>query len=481
MSVAGAVSINIVTTTSQADLADAAAISAGGALTLRSSANTDVKAIAKGDTAADASVGVGAGVAINKVDIVNRATTRNASVSSAGLTVEATMSTGRGNDAIRYWDAGAGAWVLIEQGDELPGPSEGDIFYKTADNKFYKYASGSWSVDATCNAAAGSGNDFPGSPSSGDCFKLTKANDGHPANAYYRYDGSNWVFKTLDAGDDTPKDEIKENARFQLLKQDGSNAPGVYKRNGSHAWVLDAGAVTSGVDLPSAPVDGQLFRLEEHEIYARGVAGASKASDVGIAGAFGMNIVTTTTEAVVTSSTVDAHAGDIVVNAIGNEYDYARASGKADVGSATGVGAAFALNVLIGNVTRAEIEAGTPVTGGDDVTVTATARRQITTSVEAGTAGGTAITPAVALVVLKGEDSTARIGASGTAVSATGAVRISARHTAAIETEGSAEAASDDVAVGADVAINVVLEWRTTARARAEPHRRLGRGLGRSR
>ena len=78
VSVAAAVSVNLVTTVSRAHLPDGLTIVAGGLLTLRSSANTD--AVAKADgaaknlaTAGNTSVAVGVGVAVNVVDMFNEA------------------------------------------------------------------------------------------------------------------------------------------------------------------------------------------------------------------------------------------------------------------------------------------------------------------------------------------------------------------------------------------------------------------------
>jgi len=221
--------------------------------------------------------------------------------------------------------------------------------------------------------------------------------------------------------------------------------------------------VTDGDHFPASPATDQLFRLWEHEVSATARAGASKASSVGVAGALALNIVTNTTEAVLQAGASATLGGSaVVISALSNEYDYAKASGKAEVGSATGVGASVALQVLVPSTVRAEAENGAALSGGSSVTVDAFGFRDIVTTAEGGTAGGTAVTPVVALLVSKDDHVTARLG-TGSALSASGAVKVTATHLNRIRTEGNAEAAGKDTAVGIDISINVAVGWQTTA------------------
>jgi len=223
VSVAGAFAINFMTTSSTASLANGSIVrSDTGAVTLRTSANTDASAKAKGDTAVDGSVGVGAGVAINSVDVTNRASTGSATINATGLDVEASMRNVLGNT--------------------------------------------------------------------------------------------------------------------------------------------------------------------QHVINAEAYAGASKSSSVGIAGALALNIVAHHTEAVVANgANVTLTGGALTLSAVSDEKDTAKASGKAEVGSAVGIGAVVALNILIPTVVRAEAEdgAGLGLTSGTTITVTASGMRTVETTVEA--------------------------------------------------------------------------------------------------
>ena len=306
VSVAGAVAINVLTSRSTATLANGTTVrSDTGKVTLKTSANTDAIAKAKGDTAVDGSVGVGAGVAINHVDLTNRASAGAATINASGLDVQATMRNVSGNT--------------------------------------------------------------------------------------------------------------------------------------------------------------------QHFVSADAYAGASKASSVGIAGALALNIVLHTTEAVVPAgANVTLNGGAVTLNAASDEKDIAKASGKQEGGGSVGIGAAVAINILVPTLVRAEAEdgAGLSLTNGTTITVTASGLRTVETSVEAGSAGGTAITPAVAFVLMKDDVVKARLGTSGTSLTGSGAVTVTATHTADVsKTKADAEAASSggSAAVGADVALNVVLDWSTTA------------------
>jgi hypothetical protein len=215
--------------------------------------------------------------------------------------------------------------------------------------------------------------------------------------------------------------------------------------------------VTAGMRGP--PADGR------NKIKATAKSGAG-GTDIGVAGALALNITEVRTRAVITggtSSTVNAGSGDITVSAHHAEDVTAKATAKAEGGD-VGVGASVALNILIPTETRAEIEDTVSVSGGHNVTISAYSDRCVKTQAEGGSAGGVAVTPVVALLIEKDDTVVARIGTGGSAWLPTGAVKIEAIHVAELsQTSADATAAGDDVAVGADVAINVVVGWGTTA------------------
>ncbi len=227
-------------------------------------------------------------------------------------------------------------------------------------------------------------------------------------------------------------------------------------------------ATTNSVGLDVEATMRNVSGNTQHLIKADAFAGASKASDVGVAGALALNIVVNHTEAVVANgANATSTGGALTLNAVSDEKDVANASGKEEGGgSSVGVGAAVSINVLTPSVVRAEAEdsAGLTLTSGSTVSVTAIGTRVVETTVEAGSKGSTSISPAVALVIDKDDAVTARLGTSGTSLSASGAATISATHTGDLsKTTAKAEAAGSSVSVGADISLNIVLNWTTTA------------------
>jgi filamentous hemagglutinin family protein len=99
VSVAAAVGINIVTSTTRARAADGVDVTAGGDLKLSSAANTDTSVKADGSTVDgnNSGAGIGAAVAINQATLVNEAYLGTGDHLVSGLTIEAkTLETGAG-------------------------------------------------------------------------------------------------------------------------------------------------------------------------------------------------------------------------------------------------------------------------------------------------------------------------------------------------------------------------------------------------
>src|SRR5262249_44534164 len=102
-----------------------------GALTLTTQANTDTTAKGTGKATEAGTVGIGAGVAVNKVDITNLATTGHTTISSKGLDIEATMRN-TGEDPVQQYTSSTGEWKSIESGDSFPeSPGDKDLFQLT--------------------------------------------------------------------------------------------------------------------------------------------------------------------------------------------------------------------------------------------------------------------------------------------------------------------------------------------------------------
>ena len=139
---------------------------------------------------------------------------------------------------------------------------------------------------------------------------------------------------------------------------------------------------------------------------------------------------------------------------LSTETDTANATSVAS-GGKVGVGASIALNILTDGQTIAEVDDGAGLTGGDNLDVYATSSRTVMSMVAAGTTGGVAISPAVALAYVN-NTTTAQLGTTtGSLLSLKGNATIQATHTGSTEATGNADAAGNSVAVGATVGVNI--------------------------
>ena len=195
-----------------------------------------------------------------------------------------------------------------------------------------------------------------------------------------------------------------------------------------------------------------------HSFSASATAGAG-ALNVGKAGAFALNTTTTTTRALLqTDSSVDTGAGPLALSAENVSANTATAQPEGIGIGDTGVGASLAIN-LGDNTTRAAIEDNAILINAGDVSLLADGDHTMTTTAEAGAAGGTAIGAAIGLSVSNG-DTTVVIG-TGTAFSV-GALDLDAELTSVVTTHADGAAAGPGVGVGASFGLSVTEE---TARA----------------
>ena len=92
ISVAAAIALNVVSTTSRAAIANGVTVSSNKAMSVASTANTDAEAIADGSATGGEDAAIGAAVSINLANVTNVATIGNgANVTADGLTLSASM------------------------------------------------------------------------------------------------------------------------------------------------------------------------------------------------------------------------------------------------------------------------------------------------------------------------------------------------------------------------------------------------------
>ncbi|MDP2326338.1 MAG: hypothetical protein Q8N51_20250, partial [Gammaproteobacteria bacterium] len=193
-----------------------------------------------------------------------------------------------------------------------------------------------------------------------------------------------------------------------------------------------------------------------HTFAAKATSGAS-GGDTGVAGSFALNYSKANTDAGLTTGLeVKAGAGDVTIVAASSTD--ARVEAKAKTGEAgdTGVGVSIGINIAVDNDTHAVIANGTTLTGGDDVTLTATGSHVVNTKAEGGgqSTGATGVGGALALTVADNETE-ARIG-TGAGLNVSGNVSATANHHGSSVTTAKGDGTGSSTAVGVALALGFV-------------------------
>jgi filamentous hemagglutinin family protein len=201
----------------------------------------------------------------------------------------------------------------------------------------------------------------------------------------------------------------------------------------------------------------------KNSLVTTAISGAG-ASNVGVAGALGTNVLVNTTRAILqgdkdnsgAGAAIDTGGGDVLVQAA--NVSESRVTSGASVKPASGatpasvgVGASVGVNVAV-NTTLSEIEDGARISGAHDLELMATGNHTANTSVTGGAAGGNvAVTPVVAVTAAV-NSTTARLG-TGSRIDLSGAYTSLADHAGTSTTTATGQTQGDNVAVGASIAI----------------------------
>ena len=202
----------------------------------------------------------------------------------------------------------------------------------------------------------------------------------------------------------------------------------------------------------NADVDGNHINVKalvpESKFEATATSGAS-GSHVGVAGSLAISVAVVSADATV-AGTVEANGADVAVTAESTTRSKAVAKAKVDGGGdATGVGASVAINIA-DNDTHAELSNNAVLTGANDLTLSAKSDHDMVTEAKGGAAGGTAVTPVVAVSIAT-YDTRATLG-TGSALTVGGDLSVNAEHEIAVNTLADGEAAGSTAAVGAAIA-----------------------------
>jgi hypothetical protein len=222
----------------------------------------------------------------------------------------------------------------------------------------------------------------------------------------------------------------------------------------NHAGVGDSSITADGVSVQALMKD--VGGNKTHSFEAKATSGAS-GGDTGVAGSFALNYSQAETSATLkTGSTVNAGAGDVTISAANTTNAQVEAKAKAGGAGDTGVGVSVGLNIAVDNDTHALIADGATLTGGKDVTISATGSHVVNTTAEGGgqSTGATGVGGALALTVADNETE-ATIG-TGTGLDVTGKVAVTATHHGASVTTAKGDGTGSSTAVGVALALGFV-------------------------
>ncbi len=195
------------------------------------------------------------------------------------------------------------------------------------------------------------------------------------------------------------------------------------------------------------------------------VSGQGDPTDIGVAGALAVGVATATTAATITNgaTVTDGGANSPLTLTAANALDATVEARAADTTPTddsdddstpnVGIGASVAVNV-VAQTTRAGIEQDATLIGGHDLTVAATTTGTHRARAVAGSAGGTAITPVVAIMI-SNADTVVLIGPAGAAQVLTGAASLAAVQAVTATADAEGDAVGSDAAIGAAIAIAI--------------------------
>ncbi|WP_243650565.1 leukotoxin LktA family filamentous adhesin, partial [Anaerospora hongkongensis] len=213
---------------------------------------------------------------------------------------------------------------------------------------------------------------------------------------------------------------------------------------------------------------------QSSDFTAEAISGAA-GGKVGLAGSFALNSVTSNATAEIKDGATIAvdNAGSVTIEAENRTTREASATPteKGATGGSVGLGASVALNIGA-NSALAKIAGGADVTGAGAVSLAAMGVHTIHTKAEAGSAGGIALTPVVAMNSVDNQATAIVEKRTGSAedvaenLLTVGSLSVSATNSATGVTEAKGAADGSKAAIGAAVAINIANDraFATTGR-----------------
>ncbi|MFC1895392.1 LEPR-XLL domain-containing protein, partial [Thermodesulfobacteriota bacterium] len=480
MSVAAAISINIAENDVTATIADFTIVEADEAVSVGVASNQDSWAQADGSAANGDSATVGAAVALNVATLDAVATTGASMITADGLTVSSTMASREMDIDVSSEDI-----VLVDDDTIYVGEPEG---LSTGEAVTYKNGGGTDIGGLTNNTTyyiikANEGKiklaETLGNANNGTAINLTSqgVGDAHVLertghdNITFDPDADHFPLSSNGTGSLRTGDQVvygngggtdfgglTNGKTYYAIVKDGSLSLATSREDAMNGKAVKITSVGTGTD--------HTLTEAEHRSAADATSGAS-GGNVGVAGALGINVMEARTTALLPNGATiemidggDAYTdiGSILVNSASRTFAGVDAGAKqdGDTGEGVGVGASIGLNIT-DHATTALMETGaiidSSVTDPGGLTLNADGANHMWTEAEGGAAGGTAVTPVVAISVAQ-NDVTAKIDA-GDALTLGGDLNITATQANDTRTIAKGDAEGVDAAVGASLGLTV--------------------------
>lgn len=469
VSVAAAISVNLGDARSAAQIADGTLVTAAGAASVMSRANSDAAALADASaTSSDGGVSVGAAVSLNRSETLNLASVGDETLVDTGATLTADGVTVNALMAERSSDISSDTVVDLAADTLLLEGVEG---LETADEVTYQQ-------DDEGSAIGGLTDDTT--------YYLIDAGDGKYKLALNETDANNGVAIDLTSlGEGTQhtleragEEDIKFNPQYELtfdLPQGYITGDEVVYHNGGGTDITgltdgetyylivgediklaesrEAALAGDAVEI-SGSGSGDNHSLTEsfHRTAAASVSGAS-GGDVGVAGSLAINLadVETTAQIAADSQISLLNNSSLSLNSESSTQSWAMALPLENAGGeSVGIGASVALNVS-DNDTLSELAENASVTGADNISLVAEATHDQWVLAQAGATGGVAITPVVALNIAF-NDTAANLQA-GSLLDISGDLTLSAEQHSRTTADAEGDVEGSDAAIGASLAL----------------------------
>ena len=430
------VAMNVVVSTAKTRVGDTSSVTVSGG-TLDLTAENAVTATTKADATAGGTLAIGGTLALSEVTSVTQAVIEgSATTSSSALAVEA-ESTSTVTTSAKAANKGAKKQTAAEK---TAAPSETE---KTLDKYKDQTSTSDGSVDVAAAVAIANVNNIT---------LAEIASTGTQTSA-----GAATVSSKASSSSTVTADGSSASGTVGVGAAVGVNI-GVLV---NQARVADNASVSSG----GLTVSAVMPTVEAKNSFTTTATSGAGASNVGVAGALGTNVLVNTTVASIegdkdssgSGAAVNANSGDVVVEAANTSESKVTAGASVKPASGTdpaavGVGASVGMNVAV-NTTVAEVGNGAGISSAKDLDLTAKGTHTLENAVTGGAAGANVSVTPVAAITVAVNTTTARLG-TGSLLDLSGALSGSAEQTSSTTSTATGQTQGDNVAVGASIALN---------------------------